>query len=143
MATINSAYSAVQTPTVTNLSTLTSGSYATSVAIDATSTKPLDVLVELAVTTGTVSGNKQALVFVITSADGTNYSDSANDSNMILLGAMTTPSNTTAYRSHELSIAAACGGSVPNHYKIVVKNDGGGTYTAGVVNYREVTSTVA
>jgi len=132
-------YSASQTLTVSTLSTLTSGSYATSNAYDATGVKPVDVLIELAVTTGTVSTPKRALLFLITSADGTNYSDSANESNMITLGAMDTPNNSTAYRSREFSVAAACGGSVPNHWKLVVKNDGGGTYSAGAVTYRDLT----
>jgi len=132
-------YSAAQTLTVTGLSSLTSGSYATSNTYDSTTIKPADVLIELAVTTGTVSTPKQALLFLITSGDGTNFSDSANEGNMILLGPLSTPNSTTAYRSREFSVAAACGGSVPNHWKIVVKNDGGGTYTAGTVTYRDLT----
>lgn len=143
MATVNLAYSASTSLTVSGLSTLASGSYATSNAYDATANKPIDLLIELAVTTGTTSGNKQAMLFLVTSADGTNYSDSANDANMIALGGMTTPNATTAYRSKEFSVAAACGGVVPNHCKVVVKNDGGGTYTAGAVLYREITATVA
>lgn len=134
-----STYSASQTLTVSGLSTLTSGNYATSNIYDATTIKPIDVLIELAITTGTVSTPKRALLFIITSADGTNFSDSANESNMIFLGAMDTPTTGTAYRSHEFSVAAACGGVVPNHWKLVIKNDGGGTYTAGTVNYRDLT----
>lgn len=132
-------YSASNTLTVSTLSTLTSGSSATSNAYDATSVKPVDVLFELAVTTGTTSGNKHALIYIITSADGTNFSDSANDNNMIFLGLLSTPNSTTAYRSHEFSVAAACGGSIPNHFKLVIKNDGGGTYAAGTVTYRDLT----
>lgn len=143
MANINLAYSASTALSVSGLSTLASGSAATSSACDATATRPLDVLVELSVTTGTPSGNKQALLFLITSADGSNYSDSSNAANMILLGAMSTPASSTAYRSREFSIAAAVGGVVPNHYKLVVKNDGGGTYSAGAVAYREISATVA
>lgn len=132
-------YSASNTLTVSTLSTLTSGSSATSNAYDATSVKPVDVLFELAVTTGTTSGNTRALVYLITSADGTNYSDTANVQNMILLGTLLTPTTGTAYRSREFSVAAACGGSVPNHFKLYITNDGGGTYTAGTVTYRDLT----
>lgn len=133
-----STYSALKTLTVSGLSSLTSGSYATSDIYDATTIKPTDVLIELAITTGTVSTPKRAMIWLITSADGTNFSDSANESNMISLGAMDTPSSATPYRSHEFSVAMACG-FVPNHFKIVIKNDGGGNYAAGTVTYRELT----
>jgi len=41
--------------------------------IIASATAPLDVVIELAVTPGTVAGNKQALLFAQISMDGTNY----------------------------------------------------------------------
>lgn len=134
-----STYSAQLTLTVTGLSSLTSGSSATSNVYDATGNKPVDVLLELAVTVGTTSNNTRALLYLITSTDGTNFSDSANDTNMIFLGMLLTPTTGGSYRSREFSVAAACGGSVPNHFKVVVKNDGGGTYTAGAITYRDLT----
>lgn len=142
MANINVAYSISKTLTTSGLSNLASNSSATSNTFDATSTNPLEVLVELAVTTGTVSGNTRALVFAITSVDGTNFSDTTVEANMVLLGVLSTPSSSTAYRSKEFSVASAFGGFVPNHFKVVVKNDGGGTYGAGVLTYRELTATV-
>ena len=134
-----STYSAQQTLTVTGLSSLTSGNSVTSNTYNSTTIKPTDVLVELAVTVGTTSGNTRALIFMITSSDGTNFSDTANDTNMIPVGLLLTPSTGGSYRSKQFSIATAFGGSVPNHWKLVIRNDGGGNYAAGTVTYRELT----
>lgn len=145
MANVKLAQQAAAAVTVSGLSTLASGSYATSNLIDNTTNLYLDYLIELLVTTGTVSGNKQAVIFAISSLDTTNFSDNAagDDANMAYLGSLQTPSNTTSYRSRGFSVAAAFGGTLPPQFKIVVKNDGGGTYTVGsvqqVASYQTVT----
>jgi hypothetical protein len=128
--------------TTSGLSSLGNGSTATSNAYDCTSTKPLDVIVEVVCTVGTVSGNKQYLVYVIDSVDGTNYSDTTV-ANMRLLGpAVSCPSNSTAYRSAAMSVAAAFGGVLPPYFKVVVSNDSGASFTAGSIQTREVAATV-
>lgn len=56
------------------LNSLASATYVAATAVDLSAVHPLDIIIELEVTPGTVSGNKQALVFVQESLDGTNYS---------------------------------------------------------------------
>lgn len=142
MSNINLAYGSATSLTVTGLSTLANGSFATSNAYDATTNKPLDALFELSVTVGTVSGNKQVIVYAIDTLDGTNYSDSAVEANMRHLATISTPTNSSSYRSAAMSLAQAFGGNVPPGAKIVVKNDSGAALTAGSLQYREVTATV-
>lgn len=142
MADVKIAYQAAQSLTVTGLSTLANGSNAISDAVDNTTNKFLDYLVEVSATVGTVSGNKRFLVYATSSVDGTNYSDSSDVSNMKLLGIVNAPSNSTAYRSPAFSVASAFGGTIPNHFKIVVRNDSGAAFTAGSAQYRGTYNTV-
>lgn len=145
MAAVNFSYAAAASYTLTGLSTLASAGLTTAAnatAYNCTTNKPLDVEVETVITVGTVAGNKQYLVYAISSVDGTNYSDSLNVANMRLLGAVSTPTASTAYRSSAYSVAAAFGGTLPPYFKLVVQNDSGAAFTAGTVQTREVSATV-
>lgn len=145
MATVKQVVGTRTALTVTGLSTLTNGSYATSNAKDNTTNQPLDVLVELSVTPGTVAGNKQALLFAIASLDNSNYQTGANstdEADMTFIGSLPLNSSSTA-QMKVFSTALAYGGSLPPYVKYVVKNDSGAAFTAGTINTAEVSATVA
>jgi hypothetical protein len=140
MADIKANTSAASSLTISGLSSLASANYAVSSALDLTAVDPLDVLVDITVTPGTVSGNKQLLVFAKVSLDGTNYttgpesgSSAVDEPNLYLLGALPLNTNTTAQRG-VFSVANALG-YVPPYLKIVVRNDSGAAFSAGSAQY--------
>ena len=140
MADIKANTSAASSLTITGLATLAAATYAVSGAIDLSAVDPLDLLVGITVTPGTVSGNKQLLVFAKASLDGTNYttgpesgSSAVDEPNLYLLGALPLNTNTTAQRG-VFSVASALG-YVPPYLKIVVRNDSGAAFTAGSAQY--------
>lgn len=151
MAAVNLNYGTATSLTVSALSTLASANYATSNAYNCTTTKPIDVLVELAVTTGSGLGtNPQVVLFVISSFNNTNFSsqntsatDTTHDADMKLLGVMPLPTATASERSPAFSVAAAFGGILPPYFKVVIKNSSGAAFTAGTVQTVEVNATVA
>lgn len=142
MATVKEQFGAVTSLTVTGFNSLAGGSYATSDAVDNTSDLFLDVLVEVTVADIVEAGNKQVLVYAVSSVDGTNYSDnqSGNPQSMAFVGAL--PMNGTGpWRSRAMSLASAFGGSVPPKWKLVLMNDNSTTALAGSgnsVQYRGV-----
>lgn len=136
MAAITANTSAASALTLTGLGTLAAGTYAVSSALDLSAVDPLDVLLDISVTPGTVGGNKQLLIFAKISLDGTNYSSgpesgttATDEPNLYLLGSLPLNTNTTAQRG-VFSVATALG-YVPPWLKIVVKNDSGAAFTAG------------
>lgn len=115
----------VSSLTISGLNSLASNGIAISDAINFEDLTPdcLDVLVEFVIDPGTTAGNRKAGVFLITSLDGTNYSDNTNTSNMIWVGDIGLP-DTTALRSPSMSLFAALrGGFLPAKGKIAVWND--------------------
>lgn len=92
---------------------------------------PLDVLVELAVTPGTVAGNKQAVLFAQPSLDGTNFgtgptsgTTTTDEPDLVLIGVL--PLNTNSALQRKIfSLAAAFGGVLPYATKLIAKNDSG------------------
>lgn len=130
--------------TVTGLATLGNGLYATSVAIDNTANQPSDLLVELTATPGTVSGNKQALLFAQSSLDGTNYQTgalTADEADMTFIGSL--PLNTnSSLQTKMFSVAVAYGGVLPPYVRFVVKNESGATFSAGALSTADVILTV-
>jgi hypothetical protein len=106
-----------------------------STAVDNTTNLFLDVLVQLFVESGTVSGNKQVLVFAYATVDdGTTYTEGCTGSNagftrndptnLVFLGAVPMPANATVYKSRPFSLAQAFG-SVPAKWGLAVFNDSG------------------
>ena len=73
MAAITSVVGAKTTLTTSLLNSLNSGAYVSAGSINHVTNDPLDVLVEVRVTPGTVAGPKQVLVFAKGSLDGTNF----------------------------------------------------------------------
>lgn len=130
--------------TVSGLATAASGTYKISDAVNNTTNQPLDIQVELTITPGTVTGNKQALLFMQASLDGTNYQGggtSATDEIVLTqIGVLPLPINATSQRVI-FSLLAGCG-FMPPYFKLVVKNDSGSAFTAGTINLSEVKVTV-
>jgi len=104
-----------------------------------------DVIVTGLIETGTVSGNKQVLIYIAASADGgTTYmgkngtnaiggSDAgftrADPTDLVLLGVLGTPSNSTVYTFGPYGIWKALG-YMPDHWCLVVCNDTGAAFSA-------------
>lgn len=150
MATITAVQGARTSLNVTGLSTLASGAYCVSDAINNTANDPLDVLVEVAVaTTNTPAGNKQVVVFAKASLDGTNYQSgpesgttTTDEPDLTPLGVVPLNTATNTHRK-VFSLATAFGGNLPAYAKIVFKDDLGVALTSGTVYTAEVTGASA
>ena|SRR5690348_13458799 len=103
---------------------------------------PLDVILELELTPGTVSGNKRAVLFAQISMDGTNYSTgptsgttTTDEPNLYRIGRLPLATNATLQRK-AFSIVEAIG-FVPWGIKPVVFNDSGAALagSGNAVNY--------
>jgi hypothetical protein len=118
-------YGTTTSLTVTGFNALASGSLATSNAIDiAGSINPvLDVLVEIVVAEVVEAGNKQIVVYAISSVDGTNFADNTKTSNLFRLGTLDI-TGTGPFRSQAFSVGAAYR-TLPPQFKIVIYNDAG------------------
>lgn len=132
------------------LSTLASATYVqNTTAYDCTTNQPIDVIVELDVTTtNTPSGNKQVVVFIQPSLDGTNYvsgptsgTTTTREPNLILLGVC--PLTTASTAEIKMWSIVQSLGYVPQKFFIVVKNDLGVALTSGTMFTSEISSTVA
>lgn len=139
MSDIKIKHGAAQALTVTGLNSLASNGMAVSNEINVTTNDPLDVLVEVALDPGAAAGNMQAVVYAVSSLDGTNFGDTTNRANMKLLGVIRLP-DTNPVRSNAMSIAQAFGGTLPPRFKVVVWNDSGAAFngTGNSVQYVEV-----
>lgn len=136
--------------TSTSLSALASATYVqNTTAYDCTTNQPVDVIVELDVaTTNTPAGNKQVVVFVQESLDGTNYrsgptsgTTATREPNLRLLGVVPlTTASTTEIGTFSVLQAL---GYVPAKFFVVVKNDLGVALTSGTAFTSEISSTVA
>lgn len=130
------------------ISTLAAATYATSAAKNNTTTQPLDLIVELTVTPGTTTGNKQALLFARASTDGVNYqtgptsgNSAIDEPNLTFIGALPL-NNPSVLQLKAFSVAMAYGGVLPPYLTFVVKNDSGVAFTAGGMFVSEVSATV-
>lgn len=119
-------------------SALGSGSTTVGDAINVTTNDPVDVLVEFNIDPGITTANMQAVIYAVSSLDGTNYSDSTNYStNAAKVGVIRLP-DTTALRSRAFSVAQAFGGTLPPYFKILVHNDSGAAFASMSAQYVEV-----
>lgn len=136
--------------TTTALNALASATYVSAGIVDVSASDPLEVVVEVEATPGTVSGNKQLLVFLQASFDNTNFSTgpvsgvtTTDESNLLRLGVLPLGSNATLQRG-AFPVAATLG-YVPPYFKIVVKNDSGAALGASghAVHYTPYTGNAA
>lgn len=130
MSTITSIAGTRTALTTSALNSLASATYVSAGSIDLSAVDPLDVVIEVEATPGTVAGNKQLLVFARVSLDGTNFSSgpvsgttATDEANLRLLGVL--PLNTNATQQRGMFSVASALGYVPPHIQIVVKNDSG------------------
>jgi hypothetical protein len=151
MATITAVVGTRTSLTTTALDSLANGTYVSAGTLNHTTNDPLDVLIEVKVTPGTVSGNKQVVVFAQKSLDGTNFESgptsgttTTDEPNLAFVGVVPCNSNSTA-QTRVFSLAAAFGGTLPQQTKIIVKNDSGAALAASGhhVYYSEVTGNSA
>lgn len=150
MGAITAVWGARTALTTTALNSLASAAYVAAGTIDLTTPDPLDVVVEVEATPGTVSGNKQLVVFAKVSLDGTNYSTgpesgstATDEPNLYLLGVLPLNTNSTLQRE-SFSLMSALG-FVPPYLKIIVKNETGAALAASghAVRYAVMTGNAA
>lgn len=149
MAVIKQIVGARTTLTVTGLSTLPSATYVASNSYTCNTNQPIDVLLEVGITTtNTPAGNKQVVVFVQTSLDGTNYSSgpvsgtvTTDEANLIFVGYV--PTNTISVTQTKIVSIFGALGYVPYAFRVILKNDLGVALTGGTVFTSEISNTVA
>ena len=101
--------------------------------IDFGSAPPHECLVEVMIQASSApGGNKQALVFVRSSLDGTNFSDApstATTRQSFNIGMVDLP-DTNARRSGAMSVARVFNGALPRKIEVFVYNDCGVAFAA-------------
>jgi hypothetical protein len=144
MAIVKQPVGARTALTFAALPTLASAAYGTSSTKDNTANAPVDLLVELSITPGSVAGNKQAVLYGLASLDGTNFQTGANATDsiaMTLIGVLPLPSSAVKQTKH-FGVAMAYGGVMPPFQQFVVLNDSGAAFTAGTIFISEINPTV-
>lgn len=137
--------------TTSAMNSLASGTFVVAGTINHTTNDPIDVLLEVKVTPGTVASPKLVNVYAQGSLDGTNFesgptsgSTTTDEGNLTFVGTIPCMSNSTA-QTGIFSLAEAFGGVLPQQTKIIIKNDTGAALAASGhhVYYSEVTGSVA
>jgi hypothetical protein len=150
MATINVAWGTKTALTVTGLPTLASATYVVSNSYSLTTTKPVDLAVEVSVaTTNVPAGNQQVVVFAQASYDGgatwqsgpTSGTTVTDEPDLTFLGTVPVRTATTTH-TKSFTLAAAYGGNPPPVVRLVLKNDLGVALTSGSVSTIEASATV-
>ena len=151
MATVKQVVGTRTALTTSALNSLASATFVSAGTITHNTNQPLDVLLEVTATPGTVSGNKQMVVFAKISLDGTNFTSgpesgttTTDEPDLFFVGTVPLNTNSTA-QTKTFSLAAAYGGVLPYASKIIVKNDSGAALNAsgGSVYYSEISATVS
>jgi len=143
--TLKALYGANGQAITITLASLASGSARQSTVIDNSSNLFVDAFVFVMVESGTVSGNKQVVLYVYGTADGgTTYTENATGTDGAItvanptllrpLAVIPLPSNATVYRAGPFSVAQAFGGSLPDHWGLVANNDSGAALSATAGN---------
>ena len=116
-----------------NANSAASGSYTSLGVIDFGSAPPHECFIEVSLqASSTPSGNKQAVLYVRSSVDGTNFSvapSSTDTVNTRMLGVLALPS-TTARRSIAMPVSPLFGGALPPKIEIYVLNDCGVSFAS-------------
>ena len=151
MATVKQVVGSRTSLTTSALDSLASATFVSAGTITHNTNQPLDVLLEVTATPGTVSGNKQLLVYAKASLDGTNQTTGpetgtavTDEPNLYYVGTLPLNTNSTT-QTKVFSLAAAYGGLLPYASEIVLRNDSGAALNAsgGSVYYSEISATVA
>jgi hypothetical protein len=114
------------------LNSLASATYVVLGTITHATNDPAECKVELYVTPGTVSGNKQVVLFAQASLDGTNFetgptsgTTATDEPNLRAVGALPCGTNSTLQRGIFDLSAAYPSGQLPYATKLIAKNDSG------------------
>lgn len=157
MSTITSVLGSRTSLTTSALNSLASATYVNAGTLTHNTNKPLDCLVEVTVTPGTVSSNKQVVVFAQLSLDGTNFetgpvsgTTTTDEPDLTFVGVVPCNTNSTA-QTQVFSLLAAYqragkgAAGLPYASKIIVKNETGAALAASghSVYYAEITGSVA
>ena len=137
MSVIKPLFSTKTSITIT-LASLANNGIASCTALDNSSNLYDDALVQLKIKTGAAStGSGVPInVYAYASADGgttypdgagTNTSSGVTTTQLRLLGQIIVSANATTYISDPMSVAAAFGGVLPEHWGIVIENKSGGS----------------
>lgn len=119
------------------LTSLASGTYVVLGTVTHTTNDPLQSKVEILTKPGTVSSNKQLVIFAQASLDGTNFESgptsgttTTDEPNLRYVGTLPLNSNTTAQRRIFDLSAAYPDGSLPYATKLIAKNESGAALSA-------------
>lgn len=145
MATFTQSQGARGT-SILNLSTLASGAYIASAAIDLGPAIPLDVTLELECDpNGAPAGAKQLILFAKLSLDNVNFgsgpesgTDAANEADLHWIGTLSCNDTNVHRKMFSLS-----GLPVARYLKLVAKNDMGVALTSGAVYKADITGASA
>jgi len=123
------------TLTTTALNNLANGTYVNAGTVDVSASDPLDVVVEVEATPGTVAGNKKLDVFIQASFDNSNFSTgptsgttTTDEPNLYLIGSLPLATSSTLQRK-AFSVMSAIG-FVPPYFKVICRNDSGAALAA-------------
>jgi hypothetical protein len=135
MATYTEPASVRTALTTSAMNSLASETYVSCGTIDLSAVDPTEIVIEVGATPGTVSGNKQLVVFAKASFDNTNFTTgpesgttTTDEPVLYVLGVLPLPTNSTAQRK-SFPVKAAIG-FIPPHLEIVAKNDSGAALAA-------------
>jgi hypothetical protein len=155
MATIKALYGSNNQSITCTITSLTNNSARSSAAIDNTTNLYLDALVSVKVKTAGSSTSAAGAVNIYaygTTDGGTTYGGGESSMgtnaavtltsppNIVLIGVINANANSTTYVRSGMSIAAAFGGILPDHWGIVVENKTGATLdgSTGSANYQGI-----
>lgn len=152
MSTVKTNIGSVQSLTTTALNSLASATYvnAGTITFASSSKTPLTDKLVVAVTPGTVSGNKQVVVFAQQSLDGTDFetgpvsgTTTTDERNLTFVGVVPCNTNSTLQR-RVFDLGATFGGTLPFAAKIIIKNDTGAALASSgnSVSYTEHTGDI-
>jgi hypothetical protein len=151
MSTIKALYGANNQAITCLIASLASAGARASTVIDNTTNLFLDALVQVTVKTGAsgVSATGFVSIYAYGTADGgTTYPEGitgtdagvtlTNPTNLRLIGIINTVANAITYASEPMSVAAAFGGVLPDHWGIVIVNNSGAALDSTEGNHKKV-----
>lgn len=138
MADLKTKYGTSNQTITLTIASLANNSARASTALDNSTNVFLDALAQLKVKSnaaGTSSTGYVNIYAYATADGGTTYSDGATGTdaaitltsppNVKLIGRINVVANATTYKSDPLSVAAAFGGVLPDHWGIIIENKSG------------------
>lgn len=150
MADIKAKYGTSNQSITCTIASLTNNSVRSAAAIDNTSNLFLDALVQVQIKTGASGTTSTGYVNIYaygTADGGTTYAEGAGTDasitltsppNVRLIGSLNCVANATTYKSEPMSVAAAFGGVLPDHWGIIIENKTGGTLDSTEGNHLKV-----